>query len=72
MVHCFFLDDKTLGKCFKYNAFPVTEVYAQKWPHELYLVAGGRESRLVLALNVKETLSHWARSAQVPVLDSHM
>lgn len=71
MAHCLDLDDKTLGKCFKYNTFPVIEIYAQKWPHGQYLVAGGRESRLTLSLNVKEPLSGWARTLGL-LLDLHL
>lgn len=47
-VYNLYLDDKALGIRFKFNTFPVTEIYPQKWPHELSLEAGGRESRLAL------------------------
>lgn len=72
MVYCLYLNDKTPGIRFKYNTFPVSEVCAQKWPHELYSVAGGRESRLSLSLNGKEPLSEWTYHAHGFLLDFYM
>lgn len=72
LAHCLYLDDKTLGKCFKYNTFPVIVIYAQKWPHGQYLVAGERENRLTLSLNVKSHSPGRHARTLVLLLDLHM
>lgn len=72
LAHCLYLDDRTLGKCFKYNTFPVIEIYAQKWPHGQYLVAGERESRPTLSLNVKSHSPGGHARPLVLLVDLHM